>query len=185
MSFSVALRNLSRCQQQQAAWSVQEQDSCWEAPQSCPPLLPGGSLAFPGERLSWIQYSKFVIQYSKFSFRSFRLPTILPSIAARNQLTCSVNSRTMATQGAYLSNSTSSTPLVLWSPHNMSSIFRLLDRDMLILTTAIDIGTILCRRSRFSQVPERRDCNRKAKFPTSAKTFGLGGQDWWQRGRDS
>merc|ERR1719237_1931454 len=33
------------------------------------------------------------------------------------------------------------------------------------------------RRSRFSQVPERRDCNRKAKFPTSAKTFGLGGQD--------
>merc|ERR1719489_66768 len=30
-----------------------------------------------------------------------RLPTILPSIASRNQLTCSVPSRTMATQGGW------------------------------------------------------------------------------------
>ena len=96
---SVALGNLSRCQQQPAAWSVQELDSFWEAPQSCLQLLLGGSLVFPGEPLPWIQYIRLYTLDLITNTVPFRLPTMLPSIASRNQLTCSVLSRTMATQG--------------------------------------------------------------------------------------
>ena len=45
---------------------------------------------------------------------AFRVSTILPSIASRNQLTCSVPSRTMATQG--IQNSIIWKPILPWPP---------------------------------------------------------------------